>query len=90
MSTLNVDRWFSGGDASGKRGRESGLRTRKHEKLFRVARARLDVDFQVDPRGGTGNVKKYHHMLKIFVVLCDIDQLKQTCLMWTEKGSRDV
>ena len=80
MTSLNVDLWLPKGDTSGKRGRESGLCTGKHEKLFRIVRAGLDVNFRVDPRDGTGNVEKNHHVLKVFVVFCHVAQLKRTCL----------
>ena len=80
MPALNLDRWLSGGDTSRKRGRQCSLRTRKDKESFRIVRAGLNVDFKVDPRDGTGDVKENHHMLKALVVLGDVVQLKRLCL----------
>ena len=80
MPALNLDRWLFEGDTGGKGGLQSGLRTRKHDKSFHVVGAGLDVDFEVYPRDGTGDVEENQHVLKAFVVLGDVTQLKRICL----------
>src|ERR1700679_1231090 len=90
MTTLNVDLWLSEGNASGKRGRESGLHIRKYEKLFHIVRAGLDLNLQVDPWDCTCDVEKNHYVLKVFVVLRYVIQLERTCLVCIEKERRKV
>jgi len=76
MSALDLDRWLSGTDTSGKGGGECGLYTRKHEKSLRIVCAGLDVDFEVYPRDGTSDVEENHHVLEAFVVLGDVTKPK--------------
>lgn len=81
MPALNLDRWLSGRDTSGKGGREGGLRTRKHGESFHIVRGGLDVDFEVYPWDCTGDTEENHHMLEAFVMFSDIAQLERVCLV---------
>ena len=81
MPALNVDHWLSRRDASRKRGRQGGLRTRNHMKSLHIVRAGVDVDFQIDPLGDTSNVEKNHYVLEAFVMLSNVAKLKRTCLV---------